>query len=47
MNIFEKVDRCHEAIRAIRPFEGHMLEQLKDYYRIVSPGRAMPSRVIP
>ncbi|HCA29912.1 MAG TPA: cell filamentation protein Fic [Ruminococcaceae bacterium] len=34
MNIFEKVDRCHEAIRAIRPFEGHMLEQLKDYYRI-------------
>lgn len=34
MNIFEKIDRCHEAISAVRPFEGRMLEQLKDYYRI-------------
>ena len=34
MNIFEKVDRYHEAISTVRPFEGHMLEQLKDYYRI-------------
>ena len=34
MKIIEKVDRCHEAISAVRPFEGHMLEQLKDYYRI-------------
>ena len=34
MTIFEKIDRCHAAIGAVRPFEGHMLEQLKDYYRI-------------
>jgi Fic family protein len=34
MKIIEKVDRCHEAISAIRPFEGHMLKQLKDCYRI-------------
>lgn len=34
MKIIEKIDRCHEAISVVRPFEGHMLEQLKDYYRI-------------
>lgn len=34
MNIYEKIDSCHEAISSIRPFEGPMLEQLKDYYRI-------------
>lgn len=34
MTIYEKIDRCHAAIGAVRPFEGHMLEQLKDYYRI-------------
>ncbi|HHY05763.1 MAG TPA: Fic family protein [Clostridia bacterium] len=34
MKLIEKVDRCHAAINAVRPFEGHMLEQLKDYYRI-------------
>ncbi|KPU45904.1 Fic/DOC family protein [Oxobacter pfennigii] len=34
MKIIEKIDRCHEAISAVRPFEGHMLKQLKDYYRI-------------
>ena len=34
MTIYEKIDRCHAAIIAVRPFEGHMLEQLKDYYRI-------------
>lgn len=34
MTIIEKIDRCHAAIGAVRPFEGHMLEQLKDYYRI-------------
>lgn len=34
MNIIEKVDHCHEAISEVRPFEGHMLEQLKNYYRI-------------
>jgi hypothetical protein len=25
MNIFEKVDRCHEAISAVRPFKSRML----------------------
>lgn len=34
MTIYEKIDRCHKAIGEIRPFEGHMLKQLKDYYRI-------------
>lgn len=34
MNIYEKIGRCHEALSDKRPFEGHMLEQLKDYYRI-------------
>ncbi|MDD2587124.1 MAG: Fic family protein [Syntrophomonadaceae bacterium] len=34
MNIYEKIDRCQEAISDKRPFEGHMLEQLKCYYRI-------------
>lgn len=34
MTIYEKVDRCHAAILEVRPFEGHMLNQLKDYYRI-------------
>lgn len=34
MKIIEKVDRCHEGISVVRPFEGHMLGQLKDYYRI-------------
>lgn len=34
MTIYDKIDRCHEAISEVRPFEGHMLKQLKDYYRI-------------
>ncbi|MDT3698376.1 MAG: Fic family protein [Thermincola sp.] len=34
MTIYEKIDRCHDAISEVRPFEGHMLKQLKDYYRI-------------
>ncbi len=34
MTIYEKIDRCHKAISEVRPFEGHMLKQLKDYYRI-------------
>jgi len=34
MTVYEKVDRCHSAIGAVRPFEGHLLQQLKDYYRI-------------
>lgn len=34
MQLIEKVDRCHESISAVRPFEDQMLEQLIDYYRI-------------
>ncbi len=34
MNLYEKIDRCHATISTVRPFEGRMLEQLKDYYRI-------------
>ena len=34
MTIYDKIDSYHEAINNIRPFEGHMLKQLKGYYRI-------------
>jgi Fic family protein len=34
MTIIERVDRCHAALGKIRPFEGHLLKQLRDYYRI-------------
>lgn len=34
MTIYEKVACCHKAIHEVRPFEGHMLKQLKDYYRV-------------
>jgi len=34
MTIYEKIDRCHKAISEVRPFEGHMLAQLRDYHRI-------------
>ena len=34
MTIYEKIDRFHESISGIRPFKGHMLKQLKDYYRV-------------
>jgi len=34
VTIYEKIDRYHEVISTVRPFEGHMLKQLKDYYRI-------------
>jgi len=34
MTIYDKIDLLHKAISEIRPFEGHMLQQLKDYYRI-------------
>jgi Fic family protein len=34
MTIIERVDRCHVALGKIRPFEGHLLKQLRDYYRI-------------
>ncbi len=34
MTIYDKINFFHKAISEIRPFEGHMLQQLKDYYRI-------------
>ena len=34
VTIYDKIDRNHEAISEVRPFEGHVLKQLKDYYRI-------------
>lgn len=35
MNIFDKIDRYKEAIDKFRPFEGHLLNEIKSYYRIV------------
>ena len=34
MTLFEKIDRYKGAIDEVRPFEGDMLKQLKDYYRV-------------
>ncbi len=34
MTIYDKINLLHKAIREIHPFEGYMLQQLKDYYRI-------------
>ena len=34
MDIYEQIDRLHQAISLVKPFEGHMLEELKEYYRI-------------
>jgi Fic family protein len=34
MNIFDKIDRYKEAIDKFRPFEGHLLNEIKSYYRI-------------
>jgi len=34
MTIYERVDANKAAIDAIRPFEGEMLRQLREYYRI-------------
>lgn len=34
MNLINKIDVYNTAINEIRPFEGSMLGQLKDYYRI-------------
>lgn len=33
-DLYGKIERCHAAISLLRPFEGRMLEQLKNYYRI-------------
>lgn len=34
MNLIKKVDRYQDAINEIRPFEGHMLKEIKAYYRV-------------
>lgn len=34
MTIYDKIECLHAAISEVRPFEGHLLKQLKDYYRI-------------
>lgn len=34
MMLIEKVDRYQAAINEVRPFEGHMLNEIKAYYRV-------------
>ena len=34
MTIYERIDENKAAIDAIRPFEGEMLKQIRDYYRV-------------
>ena len=34
MKLIEKVDRYQAAINKVRPFEGHMLNEIKAYYRV-------------
>jgi len=34
MNIYDQVDDLKAAIDVVRPFEGHILKQIKAYYRI-------------
>lgn len=34
MTIYEKIDANQAKINELRPFEGHMLKQLQDYYRV-------------
>lgn len=34
MTLLEKIDRYKSAIDEVRPFEGDMLKQLRDYYRV-------------
>ena len=34
MSIIERIDANQKAINAIRPFEGEMLKQIRDYYRV-------------
>lgn len=34
MTIYEKIDAAQAKINDLRPFEGHMLKQLQDYYRV-------------
>ena len=32
--LFEKIDHYKAQIDILRPFEGNMLKQIKDYYKI-------------
>jgi len=34
MNLTEKIDRYKKAIDELRPFEGHLLNEIRGYYRI-------------
>lgn len=34
MNLIEKIDRYKKAIDELRPFEGHLLNEIRGYYRI-------------
>ena len=34
MNLIERADLCKKEIDNICPFEGHMLEQVKKFYRV-------------
>lgn len=34
MQLIDKIDRYKEATDGLRPFEGHLLEEIKRYYRI-------------
>lgn len=34
MKLLEKIDHYKRAIDELRPFEGHLLNELKSYYRI-------------
>ena len=34
MDVLEKVDRYQQALNEMHPFEGHMLSQIHDHYRI-------------
>lgn len=34
MEILNKIDLFQKEVNALRPFEGEMLDQIKEYYRI-------------
>lgn len=34
MNLIKKIDRYQAGINEIRPFEGHILKEIKSYYRV-------------
>lgn len=33
-NFIKKAELCHQVIRKARPFEGDMLKQVRDFFRI-------------